>query len=154
MLDVVIIGAGPYGLSLAACLRKAGVEFRIFGKPMASWKDHMPPGMMLKSHAWSSCLYDPARHFTLERYFAERQIPYDARLTVSRETFVAYAEAFQAHFAPDVEAKLVSLLEPVAHGYRATLEDGEVVLARRVVMAVGVHPFKHIPDALKGLRRG
>lgn len=149
MLEVLIIGAGPYGLSLAASLRKVGVDFRIFGKPMASWKDHMPPGMVLKSHAWSSCLYDPARRFTVERYCAEHQIPYDPRQSIPLKSFVAYAEAFQAHFALDVQSKLLSLLEPVAHGYRATFDDGEVVLARRVVMAVGVHPFKYIPDPLK-----
>jgi thioredoxin reductase len=151
LVEVAIVGAGPYGLSLAACLREAGVDFRIFGKPMASWKDHMPPGMVLKSHAWSTCLYDPARRFTLERYYAKHQTPYDPRLSIPLESFVAYAEAFRSHFALDVQSKLLSLLEPVAHGYRATFDDGEVVVARRVVMAVGVHPFKHIPSPLKRL---
>ena len=47
-IDVAIIGAGPYGLSLAAYLAKAGIEFRIFGKTMESWKSKMPPGMLLK----------------------------------------------------------------------------------------------------------
>jgi cation diffusion facilitator CzcD-associated flavoprotein CzcO len=151
LLDVLIIGAGPYGLSLAACLREAGVDVGIFGKPMVAWKNHMPPGMLLKSHAWASCLYDTSRRFTLERYCAERGIAYAPQLSIPLESFVAYAEAFQAHFALDVRPKLLSLLEPVPQGYRATFDDGEVVLARRVVMAVGVHPFKHIPDALQGL---
>jgi thioredoxin reductase len=151
MLDVLIIGAGPYGLSLAACLREAKIDFRICGKPMASWKNYMPPGMLLKSHAWSSCLYDPTRRFTVERYCAERQIPYAPELTLPLETFVDYGEAFLAHFGIDVEPKLVSSLEPASHGYRATLDDGEVILARRVVMAVGVHPFKFIPDRLRHL---
>ena len=30
-VDVAIVGAGPYGLSLAAHLRAAGVSFRQFG---------------------------------------------------------------------------------------------------------------------------
>src|SRR5205085_89196 len=46
--DVAIIGAGPYGLSLAAHLRSRGVRFGIFGKPMQAWLD-MSPGMYLKS---------------------------------------------------------------------------------------------------------
>jgi 2-polyprenyl-6-methoxyphenol hydroxylase-like FAD-dependent oxidoreductase len=43
-VDVVIIGAGPYGLSLASYLRHAGVERRIFGVPMEAWRQ-MPVGM-------------------------------------------------------------------------------------------------------------
>ena len=45
--DVAIIGAGPYGLSLAAHLKAAGVDFRIFGSPMEFWLQHMPKGMHL-----------------------------------------------------------------------------------------------------------
>ena len=41
-VDIAIVGAGPYGLSLAAHLKAAGVSFRIFGKPMSTWRDHMP----------------------------------------------------------------------------------------------------------------
>ena len=50
-VDVAIIGAGPYGLSVAAHLNALGVDYRIFGKPMQLWRDHMPPGMRLKSQA-------------------------------------------------------------------------------------------------------
>ena len=34
---VAIIGAGPYGLSLAAHLAARNVEHRIFGRPMQFW---------------------------------------------------------------------------------------------------------------------
>jgi FAD-dependent urate hydroxylase len=43
--DVVIIGAGPYGLAAAAHLGRAGVEARVFGDPMSFWRG-MPDGMM------------------------------------------------------------------------------------------------------------
>ena len=45
MIETAIIGAGPYGLSLAAHLAAAGVDFRIFGAPLTSWRAHMPKGM-------------------------------------------------------------------------------------------------------------
>ena len=32
--NVAIIGAGPYGLSIAAHLRELGVDYRIFGRPL------------------------------------------------------------------------------------------------------------------------
>src|SRR6185369_17203591 len=44
-IDIAIIGAGPYGLSLAAHLRDRGRSFRVFGSPMRFWSDHMPAGM-------------------------------------------------------------------------------------------------------------
>jgi Pyridine nucleotide-disulphide oxidoreductase len=151
-IDTAIIGAGPYGLSLAAHLRASGIEFRIFGKPMASWKEGMPPGMLLKSHPWSSSLYDPEQSFTLKQFCAERAIPYhDSLMPLPLETFIAYGEAFQARFAPDVESKLLSCLEPAQQGFRATFDDGEVVTARRIILAIGVHPFKYVPRILSFL---
>ena len=47
--DVAIVGAGPYGLSIAAHLRVAGVTFRIFGRPMQTWRYHMPDGNAAES---------------------------------------------------------------------------------------------------------
>ena len=52
---VAIIGAGPFGLSVAAHLRGLNVPFRIFGTPMRRWREQMPVGMFLKSEwdAWN-----------------------------------------------------------------------------------------------------
>src|SRR6185312_16558536 len=38
--EVAIIGAGPYGLSLAAHLAASKVSFRVFGRPMELWRHH------------------------------------------------------------------------------------------------------------------
>ena len=73
--DVAIVGAGPYGLSLAAHLKAAGVDFRIFGTPMEFWLNHMPKGMHLKSEGFASSLYDSGSKFTLEAYCKERGLP-------------------------------------------------------------------------------
>ena len=51
---VAIVGAGPFGLSIAAYLRSFGVEFRIFGAPMNCWLAQMPKGMSLKSEGFAS----------------------------------------------------------------------------------------------------
>jgi FAD-dependent urate hydroxylase len=52
--DLAIIGAGPYGLSIASHLAQTGLSFRIFGSPMKSWSGHMPRGMHLKSEGFAS----------------------------------------------------------------------------------------------------
>src|SRR6266852_6397106 len=55
-VDMAIVGAGPYGLSVAAHLRGAGPSVRQFGLPMNLWREHMPRGMFLKSQGFASNL--------------------------------------------------------------------------------------------------
>src|SRR5262249_40310163 len=50
--DVAVIGAGPYGLAVAAHLRAAGLATCAFGHTMAFWRRNMPKGMKLR-HATS-----------------------------------------------------------------------------------------------------
>ena len=67
---VAIIGAGPYGLSIAAHLKAAGVAARLFGASMQTWREAMPRGMFLKSEGFASSLSDPGDTFTLGHYCA------------------------------------------------------------------------------------
>ncbi len=150
--DVAIIGAGPYGLSLAAHLSAYGVEYRIFGKVLGSWKDSMPPGMLLKSYPWASCLSDPNSEFSVKRFFNERALPYhNEMMPLPLCRFIEYGEAFQARYVPAVERKTLISLEPSAERFHATFADGETVLARRIVVAVGLHPFRRVPHEADGL---
>jgi len=41
--DLLIIGAGPFGLSLAAYAAHLGIEHAIVGEPMAFWKATCQP---------------------------------------------------------------------------------------------------------------
>jgi lysine/ornithine N-monooxygenase len=153
-IDVAIIGAGPYGLSLAAHLDQQKIDYRIFGKPMGPWKDNMPSGMLLKSYPWASNLSDPQSQFTVRHYCIEQEMPYhDTLMALSVESFIAYGEAFWHRFVPNVEQKMLARLEKMAVGFRATFDDDETVTARHVILAVGVGPFKHIPDVLSGFPR-
>ena len=77
--SVAIIGTGPYGLSIAAYLRAAGVDFRIFGTPMNAWRSHMPKGMFLKSEGCASNLSSPSGGYTLKQYCAEGGLHYAER---------------------------------------------------------------------------
>ncbi len=151
VISVAIIGAGPYGLSLAAHLRAAGIPHRIFGLPMESWKNNMPPGMLLKSRLRSSDIYDPSRSFTLADFYRETGIALDDLAAPTLETFVAYGEAFQGRLVPNLEAKILQKLERTPSGFLATFDDGQTVTAHHVVLAVGVHPFKYVPDVLADL---
>src|ERR1700689_3677784 len=139
LLPVAIIGAGPYGLALAAHLRARGVSFRIFGKPMDFWLTQMPAGMALKSEGFASNLYDPEGSFTLKRFCAERGIDYaDIGLPVQLSTFTAYGLAFQKELVPNLEEKMVVAVARHPNGFALTLDDSEVITAQQVVLAVGV----------------
>lgn len=153
--DVVIIGAGPYGLSVAAHLASRGVQFRIFGSPMRVWRDHMPRGMQLKSEGFASSLSDPGSTFTLRHYCQEQRIPYeDVGIPVELKTFVSYGLAFQKKFVPSLEEKLVVSVERSPAGFMVQLEDGDRVEARRVVVAVGITYFGFVPPILASLPKG
>jgi len=152
MIDTAIIGAGPYGLSLAAHLRSRGIAFRIFGRPMDSWLNHMPKGMMLKSDGFASNLSDPQGSFTLKRFCADRGIEYaDAGTPVRLDAFAAYGLAFKEHLVPEVENKLVESIGRAANGFVIRLDTGETVAASKVVLAVGITHFEYLPSSLSQL---
>ena len=150
--DVAIIGAGPYGLSTAAHLRAAHVEHRVVGRPMQTWLTQMPKGMCLKSEGFASNLCDPEARLTLGRYCAARGIPYaDMGLPVPLDTFCDYGLAFQKRFVPNLEETTLTRLERNPRGFALTLENGERFTARRVVLAVGITHFRHMPDEVAQL---
>lgn len=152
MINTVIVGAGPYGLSLAAHLRHFGVSFRIFGRPMDSWRAHMPKGMLLKSDGFASNISDPKGEFPLAKFCAERGIAYaDTGIPVQLQTFAEYGLAFRDRMVPELEDKLVVGIEQVAGGYKLRIDDGEVVTARHVVLAVGITHFEYVPEVLAHL---
>jgi cation diffusion facilitator CzcD-associated flavoprotein CzcO len=152
MIEVAIVGAGPYGLSIASHFHSRGISFRVFGPPMLSWREHMPKGMMLKSDGFASNLYHPAGEFRLKQYCAEQGIPYtDDQSPVHLETFSAYGVAFRDRYVPELEEKFLAALVRTPEGFSLTLDTGEVVKAKRVVLAVGITHFGHIPSNLAHL---
>jgi lysine/ornithine N-monooxygenase len=150
-LPVVIIGAGPYGLSIAAYLRALGVPLRIFGEPMQSWREHMPRGMALKSEGFASSVYDPEDAFTLMTYCKEAGLPYaDVGNPVPLETFVSYGLEFQRRHVPELEHHPVTRLCRAGQSFEVTLSTGETVRAQRVVVATGITHFGYLPLELEG----
>ncbi|HEY5266549.1 MAG TPA: NAD(P)-binding domain-containing protein [Acidimicrobiales bacterium] len=144
--EVTIVGAGPYGLSLAAYLRARAVPFRIFGMPMSFWKDSMPEGMSLKSDGHASSIYDPSGSFTLARYCSEEEIPYDdLALPVTLKTFISYGLAFQQIKVPEVEQRMITALTENTEGFSVSLDQGETFTTRKIVLATGVGYFAHVP---------
>jgi FAD-dependent urate hydroxylase len=146
--DIAIIGAGPYGLSVAAHLNGKS-QVRVLGKPMSFWQHNMPKGMFLRS-PWSACsLSDPGRALTLDAFERERNIRI-AR-PVPLDVFVEYGLWFQEQAVPEVDPRAVELLEHCDGEFRISLDDGESLRARAVVLAAGIIPFAAFPSAYAGI---
>jgi len=151
-VDLAIIGAGPYGLSLAAHLHDNGRSYRIFGEPMGFWTGHMPPGMRLKSEGFASDLYDPDQNFPLRTFCAQTNVPYaDIGLPVKVETFIAYGQAFQRRYVPQLEAVRIHAVARRGRAFELTTAVGEALRARAVVVATGIADFAYVPPELAGL---
>ncbi len=145
---VVVVGAGPYGLAIAAHLHSQGIPVRVFGKPMAFW-DNMPPGMHLKSVWSASSIADPEQRYTLSRY--TESLGATQTEPVPLPYFADYGRWFQRQAVPDVEHSLVTGLERDGAGFRVELDDGRDVLAQRVIVATGIESFAHMPAFAEGL---
>ncbi|MFJ6797741.1 NAD(P)-binding domain-containing protein [Streptomyces sp. NPDC091268] len=151
MDDLVVVGAGPYGLSIAAHAAGAGLDVRVLGRPMASWRDHMPDGMYLKSEPWSSNLSAPGGRHTLADYCAARGMSAEHGTPLPIGTFSAYGLWFARQAVPEVEEVTVTEVAPHGEGFRIHTAEGPPLLARTVALAVGVMPFVNHPAALYDL---
>ena len=150
--DVAIVGAGPYGLSLASYLKDRNRDFQIFGEPMQFWRNHMPKGMHLKSDGFASNLYDPRGIYTLRRYCQDQGISYrDTTLPVELDTFVKYGVAFGERFVPNLRSNNVLDVGKTSEGFSLRLDSEETISARKVVVAAGIRDFRHLPSHLESL---
>ena len=151
-VEVVIIGAGPYGLSIAAHLGGAGIPFRIFGRPMSTWRDNMLRGTFLKSFGFASSLFDPESNYTLAHFCQERGLTYsDAVDPVSLKVFVEYGLAFQKRFAPNLEPTNIVSVERRQGSFLLMTETGELLAAHRVIVAAGITHFDYTPEVFADL---
>jgi lysine/ornithine N-monooxygenase len=149
--EVAVVGAGPYGLSVAAHLREANIETKVFGGAMAFWRDHMPIRMKLRSSPTATDLADPGGDLTFKAYAAQRSINPVWPLPLA--TFIGYGEWFKDRVVPDLDTRMIERIDSSEHGFCLWFDDGRHMIARRVVMATGLAKQQYRPDVFSALPR-
>jgi FAD-dependent urate hydroxylase len=149
-LDVAVIGAGPYGLSVAAHLR--GLRTRAFGTRMETWRTRMPVGMLLRS-AWAeTSLAAPSGAGTIDAWAKEVDEPRQEPIRL--ETFLRYADWFAGRFVDELEEVDISHVDAAGGQYALVTSSGDELRARRLVLAVGAAPFAYSPAPFDSVSEG
>jgi FAD-dependent urate hydroxylase len=150
VIDVIVLGAGPYGLSATAHLRTIkGLEVHAFGEPMSFWERSMPVGMLLRSNWTATQIADPNYSLTLEAY---QSVSHNHLFQpVPLDRFVGYGRWYQRGAVADLDRRKIVRIESAPKGFRVTLSDGETVVSRRVVIAAGIHSFAWRPPQFDSL---
>jgi FAD-dependent urate hydroxylase len=143
-LDIAVVGAGPYGLSVAAHL--AGRRVRTFGEPMETWRTRMPPYMLLRSDWKETSLSAPGNLGSIDRW--ARVVGEEREEPIPLQKFLRYADWFRQTFVPEGDPSDVAALEGARDGYRITTAAGDELDVREVVVAVGAVPFAYAPPPL------
>lgn len=148
--EMLIIGAGPYGLAAASYAKQANISFRLMGTMLDFFEHHTPKPMVMAT-SYDTAIKDPKRELTLRRYCAVQEI------TVAdppgrppshfppRKLFLDYAHWWVAQIGLSSDPRKVTRLSGRNGGFEAKLEDGVVVSAKKVVVATGLYPHRFIP---------
>jgi FAD-dependent urate hydroxylase len=150
--QVVIIGAGPFGLSISAQLSVRGVDHLIVGRVNNTYRSLVPDGMLMKSEPYASTIASPDGKYTMAAFSAAHGLDYVDRIgPVTRDRFVEYVDWYAKELVPGILDETVTEVAPVDGGFRVSFADAAPVTARSVVVATGVIPYHALPAQLAGL---
>lgn len=133
--QVTIIGAGPAGLAIAACLHREGIPYILLeksGNIADSWHQH----------------YDRLHLHTVKEFSHLPYFPFGEAYPryVSRKELIGYFESYAAHFdiQPQFHQKVIAV-QKVGEYWEAATESGVTYRSPLMVFATGVNRIPNIP---------
>ena len=152
VVALLVVGAGPYGVAVAAQAIERGVETVVVGRPMSFWTDHMPEGMFLRSGIdWH---LDASGVDTFEAFIEDSGLSSAQIDPVPIDLFRQYAAWFQSQKHLSVRDRHVSRLDRNEDVFVASLDDGTQIAADVVVVAPGAAHFRQFPEWASVLPEG
>src|SRR5262245_1203068 len=128
-VNTVVVGGGQAGLSVSHHLTRHVIEHAVLEQ--AEW-----PGDAWRSHRWDS--------FTLNTPRWQSRVPGvrygedDPHGFMPKQEVVAYLEQLASHLPVRTGARVTSILRDKRGDYDVTIDGGETIKARNVVVATGL----------------
>lgn len=150
----MIIGAGPYGVSLAYELWERKIPFVIAGKPFELWFNHTLDTMSIRSDRHTSEIYTRKNTFDLTR-FIKQYDPCNAKNIMKKrlscQLFRDYLRAVLENLPFTIHEHKVNHLFKKGDHYISQLENGQSISSDAVIIATGIAHHKKLPDSLEVL---
>ncbi len=155
LCDLVIIGAGPFGLSAASFFHFHNIDYLVIGRPMGFWKENIPENMYLRSGLdWH---LDPQGKYTIEKFLKIKRISPKKVKPLPLNLYLDYVSWFQDQQKLKVLDKIVETLNynEGEKKYLVNLKNNQTIEAKKILIAIGFKYFKKLPlELIKKLPSG
>jgi lysine/ornithine N-monooxygenase len=150
----MIIGAGPYGISLAYDLWERGISFKIAGNPFELWLSHTLNSSSIRSDRHASEIFTRNKTFDLTAFIKEAY-PHNATFILKQRLpnhlFRSYLTNVLKNLPFEIYNQKVTKLTKEKNLFQITIENGQTFEAEQVVLATGIGQHKKLPKILEKL---
>jgi len=151
---IMIVGAGPYGVSIANTLWEKGVPFQIAGHAFSLWHHHTHDTMAIRSDWHTSEIDSPSRKYHFGE-FLRNHYPYEAdellKERIPIEVFRNYLKQVERQLPYDIIQEEVISLKHENPRFLLETDGGIQVEAEAVVLATGIGTHRYLPNCLQQL---
>lgn len=167
--DVLVVGAGPYGIAVAQELHGRGLDVVSIGRPFETWHRHTLEVMNLRSDPRGSSVWSPDDRYDFPGFLREEGRPAGEHAVVPVSLYRRYLQQVEEELPFRVVRGLVDRLDLVDGSVGGGFEGGGFeargrtdrtqepssrpfrVRASACVVATGLGGHRHLPPAFREL---